>query len=528
MPVRRGLCSGSGSTGILPVRAALWLLIAIAVWLLLASLNPGPVFAADRVASVEYSKGAVSAVDTDGNPRLLGRGSDLFTGDLIATASQSFAIVKFDDGTLMTLRPDTEFRVDNFKPERGSGQALFKLLKGGFRVLTGFISKSSDGIFRVDTPVATIGVRGTEFDARLCASDACAEGDLTDTTPVNAIGAIVELEGTVSISNGGSDRSGAIGLTVEAGSAVRTAASSWALLVFRDGSRLTVEPDSLLQLEQFNHDAVQSSESRFVMRLERGRLRAMTGAIAQLNPAAYRIETASSTIGVRGAGFVDVAADATVALNVWDNCVDFSSATGTLPVCADQQATQEAPDAVPQLSVSMPASLRNLSGPRPDQVDQSEFDRQLQALAVVEPRLYVSVTEGRVDVANDGSSVVLGPSQNAVALPEGEIQLIEDIPDTMRNDAMPKPGDVNDRLLGLFDLVQGGLTRDANARATARTSSDDSGQSAAGSSDESSENAVETGSGEQASDEVVAVEDSGTQSSTEPNEDLIPLECAVQ
>lgn len=525
LPERRGLCSGSAENGSL-VRPVVWLLIATAVWLLLASSFAAPVFAADRIASVEYSKGAVSAVDPEGNPRLLGRGSDLFTGDLIATASQSFAIVKFEDGTMMTLRPDTEFRVDNFQPEKGSGQALFKLLKGGFRVLTGFISKSSNGVFRVDTPVATIGVRGTEFDARLCSSEACADGGQADSADIaNAVAVIAQMRGTVAIVRGDTEQPAIVGTGFATGTSVKTTASSWALLVFRDGSRVTVEPNSLFEIQRFNYDPQQARENSFIVRLVSGGLRVLTGAIAGLNPAAYRVETASSNIGVRGSGF-DLTAGTSVAVSVWDDCVDFSSATGTLPVCADQQAVQDAPDTVPQLSDTVPSALRGMSGPRPDQVD---VEPQQQLLASAEPRLYVSVTEGRVDLANEGSSVVLGPSQNAVALPEGEIQIIEDIPDSMRNDAMPKPGDINDRLLGLFDLVQGGLSRDANARARASSSAegeDNSGSESASGSDEQSSDA---GSGDESSGELASVEDSGSETSSgDVKEDLIPLECAVQ
>src|SRR5690606_26622616 len=56
--------------------------------------------------------------------------------------------------------------------------AFFRLLKGGFRAVTGLIGKNDRERFRVRTPVATIGIRGTDFEARLC------DGDCFDITPI--------------------------------------------------------------------------------------------------------------------------------------------------------------------------------------------------------------------------------------------------------------------------------------------------------------------------------------------------------
>lgn len=536
MSMRRALCGGGSNDNTL-MRIVLWIVIGFVAWLLTAAAATTPVCAAERVASVEYSKGAVSALDPQGSPRLIARGSELFTGDLIETASQSFAIVKFDDGTLMTLRPGTQFRIDDFKPQQSSGQALFRLLKGGFRVLTGFISKSSDGVFRVDTPVATIGVRGTEFDARLCESASCQEvvGAVSQDA-TSAIAVVAQMQGTVNIETNDLRQAASPGSSVPQAAVVKTAEESWALLVFRDGSRITVEPDTEVEIAEFQYSAEEPDSNNFVMRLMVGGLRALTGAIARLNPAGYRIETPSSNIGVRGTGF-DLNVQNTVALHVWDSCVDFSSATGTLPVCADQNAIQQEPDAVPELTDSLPPALRSMSGPRPDSADLDENTAQL--LGALDSRLYVTVTEGRVDLANEGDSVVLGPSQNAVALPEGEIQIIEEIPDSMRNDAMPRPGEVNDRLLGLFDLVQGGVARTTNSRSSASSTgneenpgnADDAGNDSdqPGNDDNSGDSAGEnSGSNGEASAEVVPIDRESSESSGEPGPDLVPMECAVQ
>lgn len=47
-------------------------------------------------------------------------------------------------------------------------RAFYRLVKGGFRSVSGLIGKVNREDFRVSTPVATIGIRGTEWGARIC------------------------------------------------------------------------------------------------------------------------------------------------------------------------------------------------------------------------------------------------------------------------------------------------------------------------------------------------------------------------
>lgn len=49
-----------------------------------------------------------------------------------------------------------------------SSRAFFRLVKGGFRSVSGLIGKVNQDDYRVSTPVATIGIRGTRYGVRLC------------------------------------------------------------------------------------------------------------------------------------------------------------------------------------------------------------------------------------------------------------------------------------------------------------------------------------------------------------------------
>src|SRR5262245_18006356 len=75
-----------------------------------------------------------------------------------------------------------------------------RLLRGEFRTVTGLIGKGSGDAYSVVTPVATIGIRGTDYSAAYC------EGDCGDTPDGLYVG----------VSNGGIDVTNAGG-TLELG-----------------------------------------------------------------------------------------------------------------------------------------------------------------------------------------------------------------------------------------------------------------------------------------------------------------------
>ena len=101
-----------------------------------------------------------------GTSRIIGKGFPLLEGDVISTGDRSFAVFTLTDGTKMTLRPNSVFAIEHFLEAETS--AVLKLFNSGFRALTGLIAKTDPKAYLVETPVATIGIRGTKFDARLC------------------------------------------------------------------------------------------------------------------------------------------------------------------------------------------------------------------------------------------------------------------------------------------------------------------------------------------------------------------------
>jgi hypothetical protein len=123
------------------------------------------------VAQVVWVKGAMSAAAPGQSPRALQRRSPIYNLDTLTTNTDSSGEIVFSDNTIMSIRADSIIRIDEYKFNRNgsaaSNAAITTIIKGGFRTITGIISKGHPENYQVKTPVATIGVRGTEYDAIL-------------------------------------------------------------------------------------------------------------------------------------------------------------------------------------------------------------------------------------------------------------------------------------------------------------------------------------------------------------------------
>ena len=123
------------------------------------------------IGRVLLVKGVVTAFTEEGQLRTLDKGSEVFKKDTIETAGDSFIVMKMNDDTKLTMRPNSEMKLDEFDQTEGEEKAIFNLLKGGLRTVTGAIGSKKPEAFKVSTSVATIGVRGTDYYTRICAKD---------------------------------------------------------------------------------------------------------------------------------------------------------------------------------------------------------------------------------------------------------------------------------------------------------------------------------------------------------------------
>lgn len=168
----------------------------------------GAALAAEPTGTVTHLSGTLAVKRADGSTRVLSQRSEVREGDLLVTAADSYARVKFVDGSEVTLRPDSQFQIEAFKYEAGRPEgdsALFRLIKGGLRSVTGLVARRSRDSFRVTTATATLGVRGTHFGALQCANDCGGIPTPTGRPPENGLHVDVS-DGAIVVTNQGGTR----------------------------------------------------------------------------------------------------------------------------------------------------------------------------------------------------------------------------------------------------------------------------------------------------------------------------------
>lgn len=149
-----------------------------------ALLSLVPALAWARVGEVLFVYGSARVESAAHGPAELLKGSALDEGDRVITGSNGRLQIRMDDGGLIVLRPLSELVIEQFHypvAMEGSSAAtqtprsLMSLVRGGFRAITGTLGKANPEACEMRTPVATIGIRGTDYSALYCAADC---GDL--------------------------------------------------------------------------------------------------------------------------------------------------------------------------------------------------------------------------------------------------------------------------------------------------------------------------------------------------------------
>ncbi len=135
-------------------------MIRVFVAILLLSITQVSLAAAD-VGHVVWVRGSFAA-----SGRVLQRLSPIYVSDVLSTGSGSQAEIAFTDGTLMTFKENSKYSVDSYRFKKAmSGNFAGTLMRGGYRTITGLVAKQNPDNYIVQTPVATIGVRGTDYEA---------------------------------------------------------------------------------------------------------------------------------------------------------------------------------------------------------------------------------------------------------------------------------------------------------------------------------------------------------------------------
>ncbi|MGR8949841.1 MAG: FecR family protein [Gammaproteobacteria bacterium] len=435
---------------------------------------------AQTVGEVTVSRGANTAQQGDEAPRLLGKSAELNQGDIVTTGRKSFIVMKMNDGTRMTLRPNTVFKVEEWNAKEREESAVLRLFRGGLRAISGAIAKRNPSAFRLQTSVATIGIRGTTFDARLC-EEGCKD-DAKNYTAVAAkvskvVGRIGFLKGdaTAARKEASVSRLLTTGAPIYEGDTIITQSSSFVVMLFKDRSRVTLRANSEFMIESLKFK--QDDNDTAVFRLLRGGLRAVSGLIGKRNASRVKFRTAIATIGIRGTGFDLICQNACAAQSrstswletveelllpsvyaatpnesglivaPWSNTVIVELPSGNIEVLEGQIAFVPADGSPP---IFIPVIPTPVEEPKPEDVEIDE-EKFLDAETPQEPErgLYVACHEGHCLLGD----VSLGEGETAFKSDSGgETTRFEIIPQFLDNDVYFKTLNID---TGVLDILGG-------------------------------------------------------------------------
>ena len=125
---------------------------------------------AEQAGRVIITAGTVQATTDAGRSRALARGDTVDVGDTISTDALGQTQIRFIDGGLVSLRPNSEYHIDEFSFERSQERHAATLRRGALSTLTGGAARKARERYRLSTPVATIGVRGTYYEVALAST----------------------------------------------------------------------------------------------------------------------------------------------------------------------------------------------------------------------------------------------------------------------------------------------------------------------------------------------------------------------
>lgn len=138
----------------------------------LVALAASTIASADAAAATagafQFVAGEVRLILANGAERPARKGTPIAAGDTVATARDGTAQIKMGDGGLLVVQPASRLTVVEFRyagREDGSERVVYRLEAGGFRAITGAIGHTHKDSYVIETPIAHMGVRGTDHES---------------------------------------------------------------------------------------------------------------------------------------------------------------------------------------------------------------------------------------------------------------------------------------------------------------------------------------------------------------------------
>lgn len=140
---------------------------AILLGLVLGTASVGQV-QAQTAGVIQFVAGDVRLAQARGGERAARKGVPISVGDMVMTGSGGLAQLKMGDGAIVVVQPESRLTLVEFHysgQEDGTEKVRYRLERGGFRAVTGAIGRTHKKNYVIETPIAHMGVRGTDHES---------------------------------------------------------------------------------------------------------------------------------------------------------------------------------------------------------------------------------------------------------------------------------------------------------------------------------------------------------------------------
>jgi hypothetical protein len=155
-----------------------------------------------KVGYIVRQQGRASVKDLNGHTQGLEVNSQIYEGDRVTTATDASLYILMDDGAEIFLKGDSIIKISEYVITSGFGtgsSSILDLIRGGLRKITGAIGGSALSNYKMQTGLATIGIRGTEYVIKICKQDDCSQTVSRNDSDAK-LHAVV-LEGIITLTN---------------------------------------------------------------------------------------------------------------------------------------------------------------------------------------------------------------------------------------------------------------------------------------------------------------------------------------
>ncbi len=159
--------------------------------------------------TVQFVAGDVR-LERAGSQQAVARGAGVEAGDVLKSGADGQAQVRFSDGGIVALYPQSQISISAYSDSAQAGQGedrfALRFVQGALRAVTGKIGQRNPQNYRVITPTAVVGVRGTAFKVFMNDQgevevsgehntiDVCTQAGCTEVKPREAVRVISEQQ----------------------------------------------------------------------------------------------------------------------------------------------------------------------------------------------------------------------------------------------------------------------------------------------------------------------------------------------